>query len=134
MVKWYVMIWAPRRNWVPPLKLLVPLLKGSMQNSRFCSLFLFSTEITFLGKFGLKNQNCQFKGCVCYIFASFFKALKRALMKLGKMFFIWLEKLFSFFRKSNFRILDIQVLWRHEMSKHKTNTFYWITWEVNKFC
>ena len=59
----------------------------------------------------------------------------RALVKLGKMFFISLQKLFSLWKKSNFRILDIQVSWRHQMSKHKiSNTFYWITWEVNKVC
>ena len=45
-------------------------------------------------------------------------------MILGKMSFISLQKLFPFSRKSNFRILDIQTLWRHQMPKHKTrNTF-----------
>ena len=53
-------------------------------------------------------------------------------MKQGKMFFISLQKPFSFSRKSNLRILDFQISWRHQISKHKTrNTFYWITWEVN---
>ena len=52
-----------------------------------------------------------------------------------KMFFISLQKLFLFSRKSNFRILDFQISWRHKMSKHKTrNTFYWITWEGNAVC
>ena len=47
------------------------------------------------------------KGCVCYIFYSFF-----------------------FFR-SNFSILDIQISWRHQMPEHKTrNTFYKITCPV----
>ena len=56
-------------------------------------------------------------------------------MKLGKTFFISLQKLFSFWRKSNFRILDFQISWRHQMPKHKTrNTFHWITWEVNTVC
>ena len=46
------------------------------------------------------------KGCVRYIFVHFFLSLnERALVKLGKMFFILLEKLFSLTRKSNFRIL-----------------------------
>ena len=54
-------------------------------------------------------------------------------MKLGKMFFISLQKLFSFSRKSNFRILHIQISWRHQMAKGKArNTFYWITWEGSK--
>ena len=40
--------------------------------------------------------------------------------------FISLGKLFSIF------ILDIQISWRHQMSKHKKrNSFYWITHEVN---
>ena len=48
------------------------------------------------------------------------------------MFFISLQKLFSFSRKSTFRILDIEVSWRNQMPKHKArNTFYWITWEIN---
>ena len=56
----------------------------------------------------------------------------RALVKLGKMFFISLQKLFLFSRKSNFSILDFQISWRHQMPKHKTrNIFHWITWEVN---
>ena len=53
-------------------------------------------------------------------------------MKLGKMFFISLQKIFLFLRKSKFRVLDIQISLLHQMPKHKTgNTFYWITWEVN---
>ena len=53
-------------------------------------------------------------------------------MKLGKMFWISLQKLFSFLGKSHFYILDIQILWRHKMPKHKTrNIFYWITFKVN---
>ena len=75
------------------------------------------------------------KGCARYIFASFLQVQKRALVKLGKMFFILLQKFFSFSRKSNFSILDIQISWRYQMPKHKTrNTFYWITWEVNTAC
>ena len=53
-------------------------------------------------------------------------------MKLGKMLFISLQKLFSFLRKSKFRILDVQVSWRHQMPKHKKRKmFYWITWEIS---
>ena len=52
----------------------------------------------------------QSKGCVRYIFTSlFFKSKTRALAKLGKMFFISFQKLFSFSRKSNFSILDFQI-------------------------
>ena len=36
-------------------------------------------------------------------------------MRLGKMFFISLHKFFLFSRKSNFRILDIQISRRHHM-------------------
>ena len=51
------------------------------------------------------------------------------------MFFISLQKLFSFSWKSNFRILDIQVSWHHQMPKHKIrNIFYWITLKVNPVC
>ena len=46
-------------------------------------------------------------------------------MKLEKMFFISLQKLFSFSRKPKFKILDIKISQPHQMSKRKTrNTFY----------
>ena len=49
-----------------------------------------------------------------------------------KVFFISLQKLFPFSRKSNFRILHFQISWRHQMPKHKArNKFHWITWAVN---
>ena len=52
--------------------------------------------------------------------------------KTKNMFFISLQKLFSFSRKSNFRIPDIQISWRHQIPKHKTrNAFSWIIWELN---
>ena len=61
-----------------------------------------------------------------------FLTLNEVLLKLGKMLFISLQKLFSFSRKSNFRILHFQILWRHQMPKHKTrNTFHWKTWEYS---
>ena len=45
--------------------------------------------------------------------------------KPGKIFFISLQKLFSFSRKAKFIILDIQISWRHQMLKYKTkNAFY----------
>ena len=51
------------------------------------------------------------------------------------MFFISLQKLFSFSRKSSFRILHFEFSWHHQIPKHKTrNTFHWITWEVNTVC
>ena len=54
------------------------------------------------------------KCCVHYTFAClFFKTKKRALMKLGKVFFILLSKLFIFSRESKFRTSNIQILWRH---------------------
>ena len=54
------------------------------------------------------------QGCVCCIFASlFFTSKTRPLVKLGKMLFISLQKLFLFLRKSNFSILDFQLSWCH---------------------
>ena len=68
------------------------------------------------------------KGCVRYIFASLF-------LKQRKKIFISLQKLFLSSRKSNFRILSIQISWRHQMLKHETrNRLYWTTWEVNTIC
>ena len=66
-------------------------------------------------------------------FANLFSKSKRVhLWNLEKKNFILLQKLFLFSRKSNFRILGIQILWNHQMLKHKIiSTFYWITLEVN---
>ena len=60
----------------------------------------------------------------CYIFQSW----KRSLLKLGRKFFVSLQKLFLVPRKSEYRILHIQISWCHQMPKHKTrNTCYWVT-------
>ena len=65
----------------------------------------------------------------------FFLSLKESCVKLGKIFFILLQKLFLFSKKTKFRILDIQISRRHQMPKYKTrDTFYCINWEVNTFC
>ena len=89
--------------------------------------FLWNETSTYL-----KFKDRIFKGCVRYNFPTLFFKSKRALLKLGKMFFISLQKLILFSRKSNFRISDIQFSLCHEMLMHKTgNTFCWVTWEVN---
>ena len=62
-----------------------------------------------------------------------FSSVKESTYKIWKI--ISFQKLFSLPRKLNFCILYFQISWRHRMPKHKTsNTFYWITWEVNTFC
>ena len=64
-----------------------------------------------------------------------FSSLKEDNCETCKNLFFSLQKLFLLSRKINFRILDIQISWRHQLLKHKTrNTFYWITWEVNTVC
>ena len=74
------------------------------------------------------------KGYVHYIFVSLFFSLKESFSET-RMFFISLQKLFSFLRKRDFMILGIQISWPHQMFKHKIrNTFYWITWEENAVC
>ena len=52
-----------------------------------------------------------FKGCVCYIFALLFLEP----LPNKTMFFISLQKLFLFLRKSNFRIFDFQISWCHQI-------------------
>ena len=70
--------------------------------------------------------------CPLHFASLFFKSKKRVPVKPGKKFFNSLQKVFWFSRKSNLRILHIQVLWRHQMPKYKTrNRFYLITCEVN---
>ena len=42
------------------------------------------------------------------------------------MFFMSFQELFSFSKKSKFRILGIQISWRHQTPKRKTrNALYW---------
>ena len=87
-------------------------------------------NIEFYTRISCTRTYCSFH----YIFASLFLSLNRALVKLV-MFSISLQKLFLLSRKSNFRILYIQISLRHQMPKHETrNIFYWITWEVNIVC
>ena len=82
-----------------------------------------------------KNSIMKFKTLTWITNYDLLSQTLRALVKLRKTFFILLQKLFSFSRKSKFRILDIQISWRHQISKHKKrNTFYWIYWEVNTVC
>ena len=79
------------------------------------------------------NMSHLLKGCVRYIFASL--VFKSKGEHLGNKEIFSLQKLFSFPRKPNFRILDTQISWRHQMPKYKTrNTVYWITREVNIVC
>ena len=75
------------------------------------------------------------KAYVLYIFASLFFKSKDSTYETRKMFFISLQKYFLLSRKWKFKILDIQISWRHQMPNHKNgNTFYWITWEVSIVC
>ena len=115
-------------------------------------IYLIFTDSTFGGK---NNSHCmlqiyfiwnfhkvkwlnfvfQLKGCVLYILLVCFSSLKKSTCETRKNIFYFTSKLFSFLRKSNFTILDIQVSWRHQMSKRKTrNMLYWVTWEVNTIC
>ena len=52
-------------------------------------------------------------------------------MKQGKMFFISVPRLFFFSRKSNIRILDIQIYLCHQMPKHKKEIH--LTEELRKY-
>ena len=54
--------------------------------------------------------------------------LKKALLKLGKMFFISLQKLFPFLRYSSIRILEPEISRHHQMPKYETNIFYCKIW------
>ena len=74
---------------------------------RLDSVFSFHWSVGEPNKF--MKTSFTFKGCVRYIFASlFFKSEKGALMKLGKVYFTSLKKLFLSSRKSKFRVLDIR--------------------------
>ena len=53
---------------------------------------------------------------------------------LKNVFYFTIKPL-SIIKKTKFSILDIQISWRHQMTRNKTlNTFCWITSEVNRVC
>ena len=76
-----------------------------------------------------------FKGCVRYIFASlFFLSLKMSTCKTRKNAFYFNLKALVVHEKikcQNFRFSSFMT---PQMPKHKTNTFYWISWEENTVC
>ena len=62
-----------------------------------------------------------------FLLVCFFMSKREHLRNLGKCFFKFYSKSSFHSRKLNFRILEIQISWRHQMPKHKRrNTFYWI--------
>ena len=65
-----------------------------------------------------------------------FLSLKERTCQTRKNVFYSTSKgLFVLERISSSRNLDFQILWRHQMPKHKTKSiFYWITYEVNTVC
>ena len=65
------------------------------------------------------------KGWLCYIFTSFCETKVNV--------FVSLQKPFSFSRKSKFRILDIQISWRHQMPKYRKETDFEATFFLNFF-
>ena len=52
----------------------------------------------------------KLKGCVRYIFASLFLSLNESTFQTRKNVFISLQKLFSFSRKSDFKMLHFRIL------------------------
>ena len=85
----------------------------------------------------INNAKDNFYSCLEVVSATFvlvcFSSLKESTCETwGKKYFTSKALFLSFSRKSKFRILDIQIPWRHQMPKDETrNTFYWITWEIN---
>ena len=67
----------------------------------------------------------NFKGSVQCIFASLFlKSKRKQLWNLEKWFLFHFKNLFSFSRKWNFRILDIQISWRHKCLSIKQEIYF----------
>ena len=95
-------------------------------------LLSFTIGMTYMS---MQQSCCSLKVVSAVIVLVCFLSLNESTFQTRKMFFIWLQKLFPFSRKSNFRILHFQISWRHQMPKHKTrNAFHWITWKVNTVC
>ena len=65
----------------------------------------------FIFGFHVKFWHHKPKGSVRYILLVCFSSLKESTSETWKNVFILLRKLFSFPRKSNIKILDIQVSW-----------------------
>ena len=71
------------------------------------------------------------------VFAAFlllcFSGLRESTCETWKTFFISLQMLASFSKKSNFRTWDILISWRRQMLKYRIRaTFYWITWDLGR--
>ena len=71
------------------------------------------------------------------VFAAFlllcFSGLRESPCETWKTFFISLQMLASFSKKSNFRTWDILISWRRQMLKYRIRTtFYWITWDLGR--
>ena len=61
-----------------------------------------------------------------------FVCLKESTLETRKNAFYFTSKALFILEIIKFKVLGIQISWRHQMPKHETwNIFYWITWEVN---
>ena len=68
-----------------------------------------------------------FKGCIHYSFASLFLTLEESTSETRKIVFYIISKALFVL---NFRIVDIQILWRHQVLNMR-NTFYQIICDLN---
>ena len=70
--------------------------------------------------------------CLMLICASLFLSLNKSTCQTRKNVFYFTWKALFVREKINFKILHFRILRCHQMPKNKTtNTFYWITWELN---
>ena len=84
---------------------LVPRLSQICRIPWWCSLFLFSTGSTFLAKFDLKNQNCQFE----LKFRTRLIWVCRIMYKICSNYFLCFRPEEPFFGKSCQKILKLSV-------------------------
>ena len=71
----------------------------------------------------------RLKGCICYIFASFFWCINKSSCKTRKNAFNFTLKALVVLGVIKFYLTSTQLLWWHQMPKH--GTFYLINWEVS---
>ena len=65
------------------------------------------------------QHDCWLKGTLARFWVFVFEVKIRTLVKLGKIIFILLQKLYLFLEISNFRILHFQVSCHHQIPKHE---------------
>ena len=86
----------------------------------FVFLYLWSLDLCFELNVILKDLKVVSATFLVVCFSS----LNESTSQTKKNAFYFTSRYFSFSKQSNFRILDFQILWRHQIPKHKTRNAF----------